>query len=44
VWGTTDSLVVCPDLEPGRYRFVFWEPDVAVAFDLVACYGQLSTG
>jgi len=31
-----DSLVVCPDLEPGRYRFVFWEPDVAVAFDLVA--------
>lgn len=30
-----DRLVVCPDLEPGRYRFVFWEPGVAVAFDLV---------
>lgn len=30
-----DSLSVCPDLEPGRYRFVFWEPAVAVAFDLV---------
>ncbi|MBO4247471.1 hypothetical protein IL252_06515 [Halomicrobium sp. IBSBa] len=30
-----DRLVVCPDLEPGRYRFVFWEPAVAVAFDLV---------
>lgn len=29
-----DRLIVCPDLEPGRYRFVFWEP--AVAFDLVA--------
>lgn len=30
-----DRLVVCPDLEPGRYRFVYWEPAVAVAFDLV---------
>jgi len=30
-----DSLSVCPDLEPGRYRFVFWEPAVAVGFDLV---------
>ncbi|WP_225332973.1 hypothetical protein [Halomicrobium urmianum] len=30
-----DRLVVCPDLTPGRYRFVYWEPAVAVAFDLV---------
>lgn len=30
-----DRLAVCPDLEPGRYRFVFWEPAVAVAFDVV---------
>ncbi|WP_226022210.1 hypothetical protein [Halomicrobium salinisoli] len=30
-----DRLVVCPDLEPGRYRFVYWEPAVAVAFDIV---------
>jgi len=29
-----DSLSVCPDLPPGRYRFVFWEPTVAVAFDV----------
>jgi hypothetical protein len=27
-------LDVCPDLQPGRYRFVFWEPAVAVAFDV----------
>lgn len=31
-----DTLAVCPDLGPGRYRFVFWEPAVAVAFDVVA--------
>jgi len=29
-----ELLTVCPDLEPGRYRFVFWEPAVAVAWDL----------
>lgn len=29
-----DTLEVCPDLQPGRYRFVFWEPAVAVAFDV----------
>jgi len=29
-----DSLSVCPDLPSGRYRFVFWEPTVAVAFDV----------
>ena len=29
-----DRLRVCPDLRPGRYRFVFWgSDDVAVAFD-----------
>lgn len=29
-----DKLRVCPDLEPGRYRFVFWgAADLAVAFD-----------
>lgn len=29
-----DRLRVCPDLQPGRYRFVFWDSDdVAVAFD-----------
>jgi hypothetical protein len=27
-------LEVCPDLQPGRYRFVSWEPVVAVAFDV----------
>jgi len=27
-------LTVCPGLPAGRYRFVFWEPTVAVAFDL----------
>lgn len=30
-----DSIAVCPDLRAGRYRFVFWEPLVGVAFDLV---------
>jgi hypothetical protein len=29
-----DALSVCPDLQPGRYRFVFWNPAVAVAFDV----------
>lgn len=29
-----DDLTVCPGLPAGRYRFVFWEPAVAVAFDL----------
>lgn len=29
-----DRLTVCPELQAGRYRFVFWEPAVAVAFDL----------
>lgn len=31
-----DALRVCPDLVPGRYRFVFWgADDLAVAFDYV---------
>ncbi|MFC6771670.1 hypothetical protein ACFQDD_09105, partial [Halorubrum pallidum] len=31
-----DDLRVCPDLVPGRYRFVFWGgDDLAVAFDYV---------
>jgi len=31
-----DVLRVCPDLETGRYRFVFWgADDLAVAFDYV---------
>lgn len=31
-----DIVTVCPELEPGRYRFVYWalENPVAVAFDL----------
>lgn len=29
-----EDLEVCPGLPAGRYRFVFWEPTVAVAFDL----------
>lgn len=32
-----DHVEVCPDLEPGRYRFVYWgaiDGAVAVAFDL----------
>lgn len=29
-----DIFEVCPDLRAGRYRFVFWEPAVAVAFDV----------
>lgn len=29
------ELEVCPDLPAGRYRFVYWEGDLAVAFDLV---------
>ncbi|NHN48927.1 hypothetical protein G9464_15170 [Halostella sp. JP-L12] len=28
------DLTVCPGLPAGRYRFVFWNPTVAVAFDL----------
>ncbi|MFP9191170.1 hypothetical protein ACLI4Q_05830 [Natrialbaceae archaeon A-CW1-1] len=27
-------LEVCPDLPAGRYRFVYWNGDLAVAFDL----------
>jgi len=27
-----DDLVVCPSLQPGRYRFLYWEPAVAVEF------------
>ncbi|WP_255171721.1 hypothetical protein [Natrononativus amylolyticus] len=27
-------LEVCPDLPAGRYRFVYWPTDLAVAFDL----------
>jgi hypothetical protein len=30
-----ESLTVCPGLPAGRYRFAFWEPAVAVAFDLL---------
>lgn len=31
-----DSLRVCPELEPGRHRFVFWgADDLAVAFEYV---------
>lgn len=33
-----DRLVVCPDLQPGRYRFAYWNANgdpVAVAFDVV---------
>ncbi|WP_254809995.1 immunoglobulin-like domain-containing protein [Natronosalvus amylolyticus] len=29
-----DMLEVCPDLVAGRYRFVYWPTDLAVAFDL----------
>ena len=29
-----DDLVVCPSLQPGRYRFLYWEPAVAVEFDV----------
>jgi hypothetical protein len=29
-----DDLEVCPDLQPGRYRFLFWEPTVAVTVDV----------
>lgn len=29
-----DAMSVCPGLPAGRYRFVFWEPTVAVAFDV----------
>ncbi|SNZ17685.1 hypothetical protein SAMN06269185_3085 [Natronoarchaeum philippinense] len=28
------DFAVCPGLPAGRYRFLFWEPAVAVAFDL----------
>jgi len=28
------SLAVCPSLQPGRYRFLYWEPAVAVEFDV----------
>ena len=31
-----EGLYICPDLRPGRYRFVFWgDGDLAVAFDYV---------
>jgi hypothetical protein len=29
------NLTVCPGLPAGRYRFAFWEPAVAVGFDLL---------
>ena len=29
-----DRLTVCPGLPAGRYRFVYWEPAIAVAFNL----------
>ena len=29
-----DRLRVCPDIPAGRYRFLFWEVDVAVEFDV----------
>ena len=29
-----DSLTVCPSLQPGRHRFLYWEPAVAVEFDV----------
>jgi len=29
-----DSPTVCPSLQPGRYRFLYWEPGVAVEFDV----------
>lgn len=33
---SSEDLRVCPALEPGRYRFVFWgADDIAVAFDYV---------
>ena len=31
-----DDLTICPDLQPGRYRFVYWgtpESPIAVQFD-----------
>jgi len=31
----TEDLTVCPSLQPGRYRFLYWEPAVAVEFDVV---------
>ncbi|WP_139203519.1 hypothetical protein [Halorientalis persicus] len=36
--GTDDRFTVCPGLPAGRYRFVYWgaDPALAVAFDLVA--------
>ncbi len=27
-------LTVCPELQPGRYRFLFWDPAIAVEFDV----------
>ena len=30
-----ENLEVCPDLQTGRYRFLFWPTDLAVEFDLV---------
>jgi hypothetical protein len=30
----THDLTVCPDLQTGRYRFVYFSPGVAVSFDL----------
>jgi hypothetical protein len=42
-----DVLDVCPDLVPGRYRFVFWgligDPVVAVAFDLASAGNSKTT-
>ncbi|MGM0605971.1 MAG: hypothetical protein ACQETB_09940 [Halobacteriota archaeon] len=29
-----ERLTVCPTLPAGRYRFVHWQPAIAVAFDL----------
>jgi predicted nucleic acid-binding Zn-ribbon protein len=29
-----DHFSVCPSLQPGRYRFLYWEPAVAVEFDV----------
>lgn len=29
-----EHLTVCPSLQPGRYRFLFWDPEIAVEFDV----------
>lgn len=31
-----DKLTICPDLQPGRYRFLYWGPALAVEFDVTA--------